>query len=73
MRSLFRLKMVDKFVSASKTSALDAAWTSVNVTVEAGRIMIFVDMPSQIPFTGIVLGVVARVADVAHEASLTIG
>jgi hypothetical protein len=71
-RSLLRLKMVDKLFLASKPSALDAARTSVDVTVEAGWIMVFVDMPSQIPFTGIVLGVVAWVAEVAHEASLTI-
>jgi hypothetical protein len=71
MRSLLRLKMVDKLVFASKTSPLDAARTLVNVAVEAGWIMIFVDMPSQIPFMGIVLGVVAWVAEVAHEASLT--
>lgn len=71
MRSLLRLKMVDKLVFASKSSALDAAWTLVDVTVEAGWIMIFVDMPSQIPFMGIVLGVVAWVAEVAYEASLT--
>jgi hypothetical protein len=36
MRSILRLKMVDELVFASKTSALDAAWTSVDVTVEAG-------------------------------------
>ena len=72
MRSLLRLKVVDKLVLASKTSALDAAWTSVDVTVEAWGIMVFVDMSSQIPFTGIVLGVVAWVADVAYEASLAI-
>jgi hypothetical protein len=72
MRSLLRLKMVDKLVLASKASALDAAWTSVDVTVEAWWIMVFVDVPSQIPFAGIVLGVVAWVADVAYEASLTI-
>ena len=72
MRSLLRLKMVDKLVLASKASALDAAWTPVDVTVEAWWIMVFVDMPSQIPFMGIVLGVVAWVAEVAYEASLTI-
>lgn len=72
MRSFLRLKVVDKLVLASKTSALDAAWTSVDVTVEAWWIMVFVDMSSQIPFTGIVLGVVAWVAEVAYEASLTI-
>lgn len=72
MRSLPRLKMVDKLVLASKTSALDAAWTSVDVTVEAWWIMVFVDMPSQIPFMDIVLGVVAWVAEVAYEASLAI-
>ena len=71
MRSLLRLKMVDKLVFASKTFALDAARTLVDVAVEGGGIMIFVDMPSQIPFMGIVLGVVAWVAEVAYEASLT--
>jgi hypothetical protein len=63
--------MVDKLIFASKTFALDAARTLVDVAVEAGWIMIFVDMPSQIPFMGIVLGVVAWVAEVADEASLT--
>ena len=72
MRSLLRLKMVDKLVFASKTSALDAARTSVDVAVEAWWVMVFVDMSSQIPFTGIVLGVFAWVAEVAYEASLAI-
>jgi hypothetical protein len=72
MRSLLRFKMVDKLVLASKTSALDAAWTPVDVTMEAWWIMVFVDMPSQIPFTGIVPGVVAWVAEVAYDAGLTI-
>jgi hypothetical protein len=35
----------------------------------SGWIIIFVDMPSQIPFVGIVLGVVARVTEVAYEAA----
>ena len=63
--------MVDKLVFASKASDLDAAWTWVDVTVEAGWIVIFVDMSSQIPFMGVVLGVVAWVAEVAYKAGLT--
>jgi hypothetical protein len=46
MRSLLRLKVVDKLVLASKTPALGAAWTSVDVTVEAWWIMVFVDVES---------------------------